>query len=332
MLVAGDLCCAFLQLRIRESDRDALRFHWIVDKTAKEVETLRFTRVLFGLGPSPIPLNRVIQQHLRNLETKCPETVNEVRKSLYVDDLISGGSTTDKAKQLKREAIEIFNDAKFELHKWHSNKEELKTDCENYQRSFAKEQLNNVSKPEGIKLLGVSWDKVQDTLHVDFPSPPAELTKRGILTNLAKVCNPLGLASPGLLEGKLLYREKCVQKSMWDSPLPEDLAVQWRKWEQNIPDVVTVQRCVPLHQEEIQEIQLHAFGDASGRGVCAAVYAMVTQAKGASQGLITAKARLAKQGLTIPRLELLSGHMAVNLANNVRQALEGLPLAADIHY
>ena len=331
VLVAGDLRRAFLQVRIRESDRDALRFHWIVDKTAKEVETPRFTRVVFGLAPSPFLLNGVIQQHLQNLETKCPETVKEVRKSLYVDDLISGGSTTDKAKQLKREAIEIFNGAKFELHKWQSNKEDLETDCENYERSFAKEQLNNVSKPEGIKLLGVSWDKVQDTLHVDFPSPPAEMTKRGILTNLAKVYDPLGLASPVLLEGKLLYRETCVQKSAWDSPLPEDLAVQWRKWEQNIPDVVTVQRCVPLHQEEIQEIQLQAFGDASGRGVCAAVYAVVTQASGASQGLITAKARLAKQGLTIPRLELVSGHMAVNLANNVRQALEGLPLAADIH-
>ncbi|XP_068707584.1 uncharacterized protein [Montipora foliosa] len=124
VLVAGDLRRAFLQVRIRESDRDALRFHWIVDKTAKEVETLRFHQgcVWPCLGPSPFLLNGVIQQHLQNLETKCPETVKEVRKSLYVDDLIFGGSTTDKAKQLKREAIEIFNGpAKFELHKWHSN-------------------------------------------------------------------------------------------------------------------------------------------------------------------------------------------------------------------
>ena len=52
VLVAGDLRPAFLQVRIRESDRDALRFHWMVDKTAKEVETLRFTRVVFGLAVS----------------------------------------------------------------------------------------------------------------------------------------------------------------------------------------------------------------------------------------------------------------------------------------
>lgn len=49
---------------------------------------------------------------------------------------------------------------------------------------------------------------------------------------------------------------------------------------------------------------------------------------GISQGLITAKSRLAKEGLTIPRLELVAGHMAVNLASNVRKALEGFPLAS----
>ena len=92
-----------------------------------------------------------------------------------------------------------------------------------------------------------------------------------------------------------------------------------------------MKRSIPLYQEEIDEIQLHAFGDASGRGVCAAVYAVVMQASDVSQGLITAKSRLAKQGLTISRLELVSGHMAVNLAANVREALEGLPIATNVH-
>ena len=40
-------------------------------------------------------------------------------------------------------------------------------------------------------------------------------------------------------------------------------------------------------------------------------------------GLVTAKARLAKQGLSIPRLELVLGHMATNLITN---ALEGFPV------
>ena len=40
---------------------------------------------------------------------------------------------------------------------------------------------------------------------------------------------------------------------------------------------------------------------------------------------MVAKSRLAKQGLTIPRLELIAAHMATNLLINVRNALDNLP-------
>ena len=58
------------------------------------------------------------------------------------------------------------------------------------------------------------------------------------------------------------------------------------------------------YREPINAVELHAFGDASGRAVAAAVYAVVRQDSGTIQGLLAAKARLAKQRLTIPRLEL----------------------------
>lgn len=164
-----------------------------------------------------------------------------------------------------------------------------------------------------------------------FSCNTSRATKRGILTNLAKVYDPLGIVSPAMLEGKVLYRESCIEKNAWDAPLSEETMKKWKRWERSLPEAVSVRRSIPLYQEEIDEIQLHAFGDASGRGACAAVYAVVKQASGVSQGLVTAKSRLAKQGLTIPRLELVSGHMAVNLITNVRQALEGLTLATKDH-
>ena len=143
--VAGDIRKAFLQVRIREAERDALRFHWIVDTQSREVETLRFTRVLFGLFPSPFLLGGVIQQHLESWQTRLPECVREALRSLYVDDFISGAPTVPKAKELKCETTEIFADAKFVLHKWHSNEPELETECENYEPTFAKQQLECAS-------------------------------------------------------------------------------------------------------------------------------------------------------------------------------------------
>ena len=63
------------------------------DLETKQVETLRFARALFGLSTSPFLLGGVIDQHLRNLQQNFPNEVEEVKRSLYVDDLITGVTT-----------------------------------------------------------------------------------------------------------------------------------------------------------------------------------------------------------------------------------------------
>ena len=55
------------------------------------------------------------------------------------------------------------------------------------------------------------------------------------------------------------------------------------------------------------------------------------QDSGVVQGPVAARSRLAKTSLTIPRLELVAGHMAVNLAVTVRSALQALKITKDIH-
>ena len=116
VIIARDLKQAFLQVRIKKEERDALRFHWRNGEHSK-LEILRFTRALFGLVPSPFLLGGVIACHLESWEAQMPELVAELRKSLYVDDLISGKPTVEEAQNLKQGAIDIFEDAKFTLHK-----------------------------------------------------------------------------------------------------------------------------------------------------------------------------------------------------------------------
>ena len=60
--------------------------------------------------------------------------------------------------------------------------------------------------------------------------------------------------------------------------------------------------------------------------LAAVVDAVVVQETGVNQGLVASRARLAKKGLTIPRLELVSGHTVVNLLSNMSAALEGFPI------
>lgn len=55
------------------------------------------------------------------------------------------------------------------------------------------------------------------------------------------------------------------------------------------------------------------------------MYSVVRQEDRITQTLVAAKARLAKRDLTIPRLELVSAHMATNLVVNVKNVLKDLP-------
>ena len=115
--LAGDLKQAFLQVRIREEDRNTTRFHWLKDLETKQVETLRFARALFRLSISPFLLGGVIDQHLRNLQQNFPNEVEEVKRSLYVDNLITCVTTVVE----KGAAQPISRERRFQLHKWHWN-------------------------------------------------------------------------------------------------------------------------------------------------------------------------------------------------------------------
>ena len=216
--ITGDLQKAFLQVRIRESDCDAMRFHWRQDEHSP-LETLRFTRTLFGLTPSPFLLGGVIEVHLNNWEEKEPEMIEKIRKELYIDDLISRSTTVCKTRKLKDKATTIFQDACFKLHKWHSNVpelEELAQTSTEEEPTYAKQQLGI---PQGglSSLLGLPRNKERDTLSVPIPVEKATVTKRGILAKLAKIYDPLGLVSPVTLQGKLIYRAVCDKKSAWDA-------------------------------------------------------------------------------------------------------------------
>ena len=164
------------------------------------------------------------------------------------------------------------------------------------------------------------WSKQNDTIRVELPSQPSPPTKRGVLGQLARIYDPFAL------QGKMLYRKACDQKLEWNE-LPNKLLEKWRSWERRLPSEVVFPRPIGQYSEKIEDIQLHAFGDASA-GVDAAVNSVVTQKSGVTSSLVAANARLAKHGLTNPRLELIGAHMAANLLPNVRGALQDKPVSA----
>ena len=276
VFLAGDIKQAFLQIVIRETERDVLRFYWVEDLESKKPVIYRVTRALFGLGPSPFLLGGTLEQHLEKFATQYPEQVKEIREGIYVDDINMGGSSIEEVRDLKETAVSIFKAGGFALHKWHSNERDLDGEItSDDEPTFAKESLG--TKTSETKLLGVGWNKASDNLSLTFPEKELMSTKRIVLRTIAKIYDPLGIASPLLLTAKLIFRDICERKIPWDIELPDDLKKRWEKWLKQLPLEILIPRCIPQYKDEIMSIELHGFSDASISGCCATVYAVVKQ-------------------------------------------------------
>ena len=124
----------------------------------------------------------------------------------------------------------------------------------------------------------------------------------------------------------MIFRETCNLKIGWDTKLPDKPKRKWERWKQSLPTAVSVLRSIPELKVCVQNIDLHALGDASKDGFHAPVYSILHQSSGISQGLLCLKPQLSKQDLTIPRLELVACHISVNLIDNAKKALTGHPV------
>lgn len=89
-------------------DCDVLRFLWFKD-AFKEGSDVRFTRVAFGISPSPFLLNATIQHHLNKYHPSHPELVeNPDTVYMYVDDIVLGADSVDEAYAIYADSKEML--------------------------------------------------------------------------------------------------------------------------------------------------------------------------------------------------------------------------------
>ena len=109
--------------------------------------------------------------------------------------------------------------------------------------------------------------------------------------------------------------------------MSDRIATDWLRFVRNLLSKVEVPRSLPSFRKPITGVELHTFGDASGSGISAAGYTVITQASGVimSRGL---SQDWQKRILHSLRLELVSAHMTANIVDNVRNALSTYPVKA----
>ncbi|XP_042874774.1 uncharacterized protein LOC122254950 [Penaeus japonicus] len=153
-------------------------------------------------------------------------------------------------------------------------------------------------------------------------------TKRSILSIIAKMFDPLGLISPFIMYGKILFQEVWKLKLDWDEELPLELKVKFQKWihsSQSLNAFHVDRSYFPgmLWGDLKDNIELHGFGDASEKGYGACVYLRVPVDNSSFKvSLVMSKSRVAPiKALTLPRLELMGALLCSRLVNFVKNFL-----------
>ena len=105
-------------------------------------------------------------------------------------------------------------------------------------KAFPKEDLNlNGERPHTQRSLGLTWDIVTDTFNFQVSDNDKPNTRRGVLSTVNSLYDPLGFAAPVIIHGRLLLRELSVDSIEWDSPLPENKRMEWETWRHSFKDL-----------------------------------------------------------------------------------------------
>lgn len=321
VVFTADVKQMYRQILVTPEDAEYQRILW--RPSANEpVGDYRLLTVSYGVSSAPYQALRTIAQLARESAAKCPSGSAVLDRDIYVDDVVSGAPSVEQARDLRSELSAILASGGFHLRKWTSNCQDFFDDIPStdlYSEDFR--EFNSIGDVS-LKILGLSWLPRTDYFTFKVVVEDRRCTKRTILSEIARIFDPLGLLSPVTFFAKYLMQLLWVSGTAWDDEAPENIAIEWQAFKVQLPSLSSV--LVPRRMvREFTTLELHGFCDASERGFCAVIYLRTLDENGACNvQLVCAKSKVAPlRKLSVPRLELLS---AVLLADVVASVLDAL--------
>ncbi|XP_053691613.1 uncharacterized protein LOC128740127 [Sabethes cyaneus] len=259
-----------------------------------------------------------------------PGAVEAVTEDFYVYDLLTGADDPDTAVEKRRQINAMLKAAGFVLKKWASNVPEVLADVP--VADLAIQTLHNLQEEQSISTLGLVWDIRCDMLrfNVQLPLPASILTKRKVISYIAKIFDPLGLVGPVIATAKMFMQRLWKLKMdnnkpyEWDRPLPQKLQDDWKRFHAtlHVLDQLRIPRFVAV--PAASKIDLHIFCDASESAYGACCFVCSENSSGVNVQLLTSKSKVAPISTkhTIARLELCAAELATKVYQKVTQAMK----------
>ncbi|KAK4326945.1 hypothetical protein Pmani_002549 [Petrolisthes manimaculis] len=324
----ADIEAMFYQVQVPVKDRDYLRFLWWPDNNLENSPSeYRMTVHLFGANSLPSCANYALRRTAKDYGHHLPEAKQTILNNFYVDDCLKSAETEEEVIHIAHDVKALCAKGGFNLTKFVSNSRSLlkSLPSEHHGKTFKELDLCRDCLPVE-KALGITWNIESDKLTIAVSRKTKPFTKRGLLSTIGAMYDPLGIVSPFILHERKILQDLCKLKLGWDEEIPEQQRLEWEIWLRSLDDLpcVKMDRSIkPAHFGRISSCQIHHFADASEKGYGTVAYLRLeNEEKDIHCAFIFGKSHVAPlKTVTIPRLELMAATVAVRVNQMIINAL-----------
>ncbi|XP_011503348.1 PREDICTED: uncharacterized protein LOC105366554 [Ceratosolen solmsi marchali] len=292
----------YRQIKIHKDDWDLQRILWIDENGA--IVPYHLTTVTYGTKAAPYLAVRTLLQLVKDEGSKYPLAVPPITHGRYFDDIFGSADTPEQLVEVALQLRDLCKAGGFPLAKWHA------THQDGISAINVDQNDNNIQSDDYYtKILGLTWSPQEDKFTFTTGkalTPVDKLTKRLVLSKVARIFDPLGFATP-----------------VWDEKLPPQLLLKWSTIRKDLSDLTEISIPRWLNMKTTSTIELHGFSDASQLAMSAVIYVSAHESDDVKTTLVCSKTKVAPlKPMTIPRLELTAVLLLSKLMRYVQAKLK----------
>ncbi|XP_046808485.1 uncharacterized protein LOC111690866 [Lucilia cuprina] len=258
-----------------------------------EPQDYEMNTVTFGVNCAPYLAIRTLLELAKSCEKSNPAVSNILRNYMYVDDVLAGAYTLSTALRDRDELIDVLQSAGFSLRKWTANHDYIL-------KGLAPDHLLDteflkLSDSCTAKTLGLRWNAGTDHFYFQLKNNPDRnsVTKRSVLSEIAKLFDPAGWFSPKVIVAKIIMQQIWKDETNWDEELKPSTLQQWHDFLDDYVNIGKIQIPRFVDFDPSYSIELHGFCDASEKAYAATLYLRAENLGYVSSHLLVAKTKVA---------------------------------------
>lgn len=320
-IASADVEKMYRQVLITPEQRSLQQIYWRRNPL-DSLTSYQLNTVTYGTAAAAFLAIRCLMQLSYENADKFPEAAKTIASDFYVDDLLTGSDSMEQLKQNCQQISHILDQGCFPLRKWISNNPFVIQDI---QSSISSSNIHRLGSDENAKTLGIIWSCNSDCLlyNINTNLITHHLTKRAILSGIARIYDPLGLLSACVITAKIILQRLWLEKLGWDDSIPINLQDKWVKFREELMELNDLE--IPRHIKcsNPVRLELHGFSDASldAYGTCLYVRS-IDQYGTIIVHLLCAKSKVAPlNSISIPRLELCGALIMARLTYKVTKSI-----------